>query len=57
MIRDKISQTLKEAMKAKDEAKTTTLRTVNAAIKQKDIDVARGRGEQHIREEEVLNLL
>jgi len=57
MIRDKISQTLKEAMKAKDEAKTTTLRTVNAAIKQKDIDVARARGEQHISEEEVLNLL
>ncbi len=57
MIRDKISQTLKEAMKAKDEAKTTTLRTVNAAIKQKDIDVARARGDQHISEEEVLNLL
>ena len=57
MIRDKISQTLKEAMKAKDEAKTTTLRTVNAAIKQKDIDVARGRGDQHISEDEVLNLL
>jgi len=57
MIRDKISQTLKEAMKAKDEAKTTTLRTVNAAIKQKDIDVARARGEQLISEEEVLNLL
>ena len=57
MIRDKISETLKEAMKAKDEAKTTTLRTVNAAIKQKDIDVARARGEQHISEEEVLNLL
>lgn len=57
MIRDKISQVLKEAMKAKDEVKTTTLRMVNAAIKQKDIDVARPRGDQHIGPDEVLNLL
>ena len=57
MIRDKISQALKDAMRAKDEVKTTTLRMVNAAIKQKDIDVARTRGDQHISQEEVLNLL
>ncbi len=57
MIRDKISQALKDAMKAKDEVKTTTLRMVNAAIKQKDIDVARARGDQHISQHEVLNLL
>jgi uncharacterized protein YqeY len=30
---------------------------VNAAIKQKDIDVARSRGDQQIGEDEVLNLL
>jgi uncharacterized protein len=57
MIRDKISQALKDAMRAKDEVKTTTLRMVNAAIKQKDIDVARARGDQHISQDEVLNLL
>jgi uncharacterized protein YqeY len=57
MIRDKISQALKDAMRAKDEVKTTTLRMVNAAIKQKDIDVARARGDQHITQDEVLNLL
>ncbi len=57
MIRDKISQALKEAMKAKDEAKTSTLRMVNAGIKQKDIDVARPRGDEHIGDDEVLNLL
>jgi uncharacterized protein len=57
MIRDKISQVLKDAMRAKDEVKTTTLRMVNAAIKQKDIDVARARGDQHISQDEVLNLL
>ena len=57
MIREKIAEALKESMKAKDEARTTTLRMVNAAIKQKDIDVARARGDQHIGEDEVLNLL
>ena len=57
MIRETIAQSLKEAMKAKDEPKTTTIRMVNAAIKQKDIDVARPRGDQQIGEDEVLNLL
>jgi len=57
MIREKLTTALKEAMKAKNEIATTTIRMVNAAIKQKDIDVARPRGEQHISEDEVLNLL
>ena len=57
MIREKISTALKDAMKARDETKTTTLRMVNAAIKQKDIDVARPRGDQLISEVEVLNLI
>lgn len=57
MIRDQISQILKDAMRARDEAKTTTLRTINAAIKQKDIDVARARGDQQISDDEILNLL
>jgi uncharacterized protein len=57
MIREKLSGALKDAMRAKNEAVTTTIRMINAAIKQKDIDVARGRGDQHINEDEVLNLL
>lgn len=57
MIREKISQALKESMRARDEAKTTTLRMINAAIKQKDIDVARPRGDQQIGGDETLNLL
>jgi uncharacterized protein YqeY len=44
-------------MRAKNEPATTTIRMVNAAIKQKDIDVARTRGDQHITDEEILNLL
>ena len=56
MIREKLSEALKVAMRAKSDA-TTTIRMINAAIKQKDIDVARARGDQQIGEEEVLNLL
>ncbi len=57
MIREKITASLKDAMRAKNEAATTTIRMVNAAIKQKDIDVARARGDQQISDEEILNLL
>jgi uncharacterized protein YqeY len=57
MIRDRIAEQLKTAMRAKNEPVTTTIRMVNAAIKQKDIDVARARGDEHISEDEILNLL
>ena len=57
MIREKLAAALKEAMKAKAEPATTTIRMINAAIKQKDIDVARPRGDQLISDDEVLNLL
>lgn len=57
MIRQKLTDALKEAMRAKAEPATTTIRMINAAIKQKDIDVARARGDRQIGEEEILNLL
>jgi uncharacterized protein YqeY len=57
MLREKITESLKAAMIARDESGTSTLRMLNAAIKQKDIDVARPRGDQQIKEEEVLALL
>ncbi|MGO9544280.1 MAG: GatB/YqeY domain-containing protein [Rhodomicrobium sp.] len=57
MIRQKLSDALKEAMRARAEPATTTIRMINSAIKQKDIDVARARGDQQISEDEVLNLL
>lgn len=57
MIRQKLTEALKVAMRAKAELATATIRMVNAAIKQKDIDVARPRGDQQISEEEILNLL
>lgn len=43
MLRDEIKNALVEAMKSKDAAKVNTLRLVQAAIKQKDID-ARTKG-------------
>ena len=57
MIREKLTGALKEAMRARAEPATTTIRMINAAIKQKDIDVARPRGDQQINEDEILNLL
>ena len=43
MIREQIKSKLVEAMKSKDEKTTATLRLMNAAIKDKDID-ARSKG-------------
>ncbi len=57
MIREKLTSAMKDAMRAKAEPATTTIRMINAAIKQKDIDVARPRGDQQISDDEVLNLL
>jgi uncharacterized protein YqeY len=57
MVRDKISAALKDAMKSRNESAVSTLRMINAAIKQKDIDVARARGDERIADEEVLGLL
>ena len=57
MIREKLTAALKEAMLAKAGPATTTIRMINAAIKQKDIDLARPRGDRQIGDDEVLNLL
>lgn len=57
MLREKITESLKAAMIAKQEGPVATIRMVNAAIKQKDIDVARPRGDEKISEDEILGLL
>lgn len=57
MVREKISAALKDAMKNKNASALPTIRMINAAIKQKDIDVARPRGDERIADEEVLSLL
>ena len=55
-MRDAISEGYKTALKAGDKRRTATLRAVNAAIKDKDIE-ARGQGKGPLGEQEVLVLL
>jgi uncharacterized protein YqeY len=56
MMRDDINNAVKEAMKAKDERKLSTLRMVNAAIKNADIE-ARGQGRPPLSDGDLLGLL
>ena len=56
MLRDDINASLKEAMKAKDERRVSTLRMVNAAIKNADIE-ARGSGKEALSDEALLGLM
>ena len=55
-MRDEISEGYKAALRAGDKRRTATLRAVNAAIKDRDID-ARGHGRGPIEDAEVLVLL
>lgn len=55
MLRDDINNALKDAMKARDERRVSTLRLMNAAIKDKDIE-ARGNGKPALSDDELLAL-
>ena len=55
-MRETISEGYKAAMKAGDKRRTATLRSINAAIKDKDIE-ARGQGRQALGEGEILALM
>ena len=55
MLRDDINNALKEAMKAREERRVSTLRMVNAAIKDRDIE-ARGVGKGPLSDEDLLGL-
>jgi uncharacterized protein YqeY len=56
MLREAINTAVKEAMKAKDERKLSTLRMVNSTIKNADID-ARGQGKPPLSDDDLLGLL
>ena len=56
MLRDQINNALKDAMKSGDKLKLSTLRLVNAAIKNADIE-ARGGGKDPLDDAAVLSLL
>ena len=56
MLRDDINNALKDAMKAKDERRVSTLRLVNSTLKNADIE-ARGQGKGPLGDDEILSLL
>src|SRR6266481_4163888 len=56
MLRDDINNAVKDAMKAKDERKVSTLRMVNSTIKNADID-ARGQGKPPLSDGDLLGVL
>jgi uncharacterized protein len=55
-MRDQFSEGLKQALKARDQRRTGTLRAISAAIKDKDIAL-RGEGKGPATNEEILALL
>jgi uncharacterized protein YqeY len=57
VLRNKISVALKKAMKDKDAARLSTLRLINAAIKDKDIDARATGQDDGVGEREVLAIL
>ena len=56
MLRDELNNALKEAMKAKNQRRISTLRLINAGIKNADIE-ARGQGKEALGDDALLGLL
>lgn len=55
-MREQFTTALKEAMKAGDKARISTIRLITAALKDRDIE-ARGLGKEPLSDEEILSLL
>ncbi len=55
-MREEIHATLKQAMKSQEKRRVTTLRLINAAIKDRDI-AARGQGKDAVSDDEILQIL
>jgi hypothetical protein len=56
MLRDRFNEDLKTAMKARDQASVSTLRMINATLKDRDI-AARPKGVTQVDETEVVDML
>jgi hypothetical protein len=56
MLRDALTTALKEALKAQDKRRMSTVRLIQAALKDRDIE-ARGQGKDAISDDEILSLL
>jgi hypothetical protein len=57
MLREKLTADLKKAMLGRDELGVSTIRLINAAIKQKDIDSRTAENRDVISEAQILSLL
>jgi uncharacterized protein len=57
MLRAQLSQSLKDAMRAKDERRVSTLRLITAAIKDRDIAARSDGNTDGISDEEIMQLL
>ncbi|HAT85585.1 GatB/YqeY domain-containing protein [Cohaesibacter gelatinilyticus] len=55
-MRERITEGLKEAIKAQDKRRMATLRLVSAAIKDRDVE-ARGNGKERVGDDELLQIL
>ena len=55
-MREKFNEALKEAMKGGDKRRVSTLRLINSALKDRDIE-ARGLGKERTSDDEILQLL
>jgi hypothetical protein len=55
-MRDRITASLKQAMKGEDKLRLSTLRLVNAAIKDRDI-AGRAKGKDQVCDDEILEIL
>ena len=56
-MRDQINESLKEAVKAKDSRKSSTLRLINAAIKDRDIAARSSDNTEGVSDDEILEIL
>lgn len=56
MMKERFSEALKEALRAKDQRRTSTLRLITAAVKDRDI-ANRGNGKDPVGDEEILQIL
>ena len=57
LLRDRLQTALKEAMKAKDAARLSTLRLINAAIKDREIALRGEEGAGEVGEPEILQIM
>jgi len=56
-MRDRLSDSLKEAMRAKDKARLSTLRLISAAIKDKDIAARAAGDDAGVSDDEILAIM